>query len=155
ETIGRVGPLFWRTDASELIPTTSTSPNFFAASKLRTWPTCKISKQPCVATMRSPPLCALRTALSTSLNGLTLLRIHFGSLYKRNTFVGYHFARTLVGKADSLVHIIGLDITHHQRGKERVARAGRIFDIDLLDRVELALVLGAKLATRHDDLFAK
>ena len=47
---GRVGPLFVRTDRSELTPTTSASPRARAAVRYRTWPGCTRSKTPLVKT---------------------------------------------------------------------------------------------------------
>src|ERR1700722_4959225 len=52
--MGRPGPLRGRADSSLLMPTTSTSPNWLAACRLRKWPACSRSKQPLVHTTVRP-----------------------------------------------------------------------------------------------------
>src|SRR5277367_2700363 len=85
--IGLPLPFSFLTDASVFMPTISTSPRLRAAFKKRTWPTCKMSKQPFVVTIvfpaafKSPTALAAANADNTSpmLIALDFSESHYGT----------------------------------------------------------------------------
>ena len=65
-TSGRSGPFRRRTEASELRQTTRQSPSARAAASARTWPACRRSKQPPVATTVPPASRTRRASVRAS-----------------------------------------------------------------------------------------